>query len=180
MNCPVLLGFQWSDADLHLMRICSVILWLCMARMFAHLVNILLIKIPFLLLIKALAFTQAQTYLGKPFQLCSVTRLGQHPSPTWLLLWYCCLSCQPRSLEHLCGSSFIPCQSYCLFLLLPSALQPAVLLPSAGTHDGCCHVVWVWGRLAVFPTASWNQLSFQSILGLCVVTVSFILVPLPG
>lgn len=40
MNCPVLLGFQWSDADLHLMRICSVVPWLCMAKMFSHLLSI--------------------------------------------------------------------------------------------------------------------------------------------
>lgn len=153
MNCPFLLGFQQSDADLHHMRICSVVSWLCTAKLFSHLINIPLIKIPLLLLIKALAFAQAQIYLGKHFQ-----------QPPWSAGWssipqppdylhgpqlYCCLSHQP-CLEHLCGSSFIPCQSNCIFLPLPSSLRPALLLPRVGTHGGSCHtgcgcdVKWMW------------------------------------
>lgn len=187
MNCPFLLGFQQSDADLHHMRICSVVSWLCTAKLFSHLINISLIKIPLLLLIKALAFAQAQTYLGKYFQL-------GFQQPPWSAGWssiphapdylygpqlYRCLSRQNISADPASSPAKVTASSsLCLqlFSCLCCCLElvPTVAAATCDVMSSGCDVKWRYFQM---------RLGVQSILvhpSLCLVKGSFILVPLPG
>lgn len=151
MNCPLLLRFQQSDADLHHVRICSV-LWT--AELFPHLINISLIKSSLLLLPKALALARAQTYLGEHFQLgfqrpgwSSIPRPPHHlrcPRPYRLQV-----RLQPRP-------EFLP--------LPPSAFSISGGCAGAGPCDGHCHAVRMGRRLVMFLSASWSQPSPRSIL----------------
>lgn len=103
-----------------------------------HLLNISLVKISFLLMIKGLAFLQAESYLWKHFRLCFHrrrwrSRLQQHPWITWLPLLSSTpiqtVSCPVRQniyIISLRGFGFISCQGYRLFL--PPAFFDSVLL----------------------------------------------------
>lgn len=83
--------------------------------------------------------------------------------------------CGPHS-KHLCGSTFIPCHSYCLFLPLPAAPQLAVLVSQWGLPCGVDVVQAANASECVLEPAALPEhpcSSFHIVKG------SFFLVPLP-